>query len=57
MLWFFIFLNYYFFLKYPRFIPAVMIVTVTEVLIVGYELQVLKIGEERSEQSGQPVYP
>jgi len=34
-----------------------MIVTVTEVLIVGYELQVLKIGEERSEQSGQPVYP
>lgn len=56
-LWLSIFLCYYFFIKYPRFIPAVLIMVVTQVLIIGYELQVLTIGREASERSGQPFYP
>ncbi|KAI8625652.1 hypothetical protein F5Y19DRAFT_262256 [Xylariaceae sp. FL1651] len=47
----------YFLLKYPQFIPAIMICMVTHVLIIGYELQVLKIGVKRSEATGQPYYP
>jgi hypothetical protein len=56
-LWLSIFLSYYFFVKFPRFIPAVLIMVVTQVLIIGYELQVLTIGRQASEQSGQPFYP
>jgi hypothetical protein len=56
-LWLSIFLSYYFFVKFPRFVPAVLIMVVTQVLIIGYELQVLTIGREASERSGQPFYP
>jgi MFS superfamily sulfate permease-like transporter len=56
-LWLSLFLHYYFFIKYPRFVPAVMIAIVTQVLIIGYELQVLTIGRAVAEQTGQPVYP
>lgn len=47
----------YLFLKYPQFIPATMICLITLTLIIGYELQVLKIGITASESSGQPYYP
>ena len=57
MLWFFIFLEMYFFMKFPRFIAVWLISIVTEVLIVGYELQVRKIGIARATASGQPYYP
>lgn len=43
-LWLFIFLEMYFFLKFPRFLPVFLISMVTQVLIIGYELQVRKIG-------------
>ena len=56
-LWFSVFLNYYFFLKFPRFLPAILIAIVTQVLIIGYELQVLTIGREIAERTGQPFYP
>lgn len=55
-LWLFTFLDFYFLLKFPRIIPAVIIVIVTQILIVGYELQVLTIGLELSEQTGQRFY-
>ncbi|KAK3380468.1 hypothetical protein B0T24DRAFT_195720 [Lasiosphaeria ovina] len=55
-LWLSLFICYYFFLKFPNFIPAILIAMVTQVLIIGYELQVLKIGEAASERTGQPVY-
>ncbi|KAK1751277.1 hypothetical protein QBC47DRAFT_80298 [Echria macrotheca] len=55
-LWLFVFIDYYFFIKYPRFIPAIMITIVTQVLIIGYELQVLTIGKEVAERTGQPYY-
>jgi len=47
----------YFLVKYPQFIPAVIICLVTQVLVIGYELQVLKLGIARSESTGQPYYP
>lgn len=43
-LWLVIFCSMYFFLKFPRFIPVSLISIVTLVLIIGYELQVRKIG-------------
>ncbi|KAF7909581.1 uncharacterized protein EAF01_003299 [Botrytis porri] len=57
MLWFFIFLEMYLFLKFPRLIPAWLVFIVTQVLIVGYELQVRKIGIAVSTSNGQPYYP
>lgn len=57
MLWFFIFLEMYFFLKFPRFIRVWLICIVTQILIIGYELQVRKIGIKASSASGQPYYP
>ncbi|KIH87754.1 hypothetical protein SPBR_04559 [Sporothrix brasiliensis 5110] len=56
-LWLFIFCEYYFFLKYPRFIAASMITIITQVLIIGYELQVRKIGLAKAESTGQRFYP
>lgn len=56
-LWLSVFINYYFFLKFPRFVPAVLITVVTQVLVIGYELQVLTIGREAAERTGQPFYP
>lgn len=56
-LWLFIFCEYYFFLKYPRFIAASMITIITQVLIIGYELQVRKIGQAKAESTGQRYYP
>ena len=56
-LWLSIFINYYFFVKFPRVLPAILISIVTQVLIIGYELQVLTIGRAVSERTGQPFYP
>ncbi|CAK7266042.1 hypothetical protein SEPCBS119000_001818 [Sporothrix epigloea] len=57
LLWFFVFCEYYFFLKYPRFMAANMITIITQVLIIGYELQVRKIGLAVAESTGQRYYP
>lgn len=57
MLWFAIFIEMYFFLKFPRFIPVWMICIITQVLILGYEIQVVKIGIKASAANGQPYYP
>ncbi|RDW94776.1 hypothetical protein BP5796_00539 [Coleophoma crateriformis] len=56
MLWLFIFLEMYFFLKFPRFLPIWLIAIVTQVLIIGYELQVKRIGITAS-TTLQPYYP
>ena len=44
VLWFFIFIEMYFFLKYPRFLVIALLSMVTQVLIIGYELEVRKLG-------------
>lgn len=56
-LWLSIFICYYFFIKFPRFVPAILITIITQVLIIGYELQVHAIGRAAAERSGQPFYP
>ncbi|CAK7207995.1 hypothetical protein SEUCBS139899_010829 [Sporothrix eucalyptigena] len=43
-LWVSIFCCYYFMVKFPRFSPIVMVTMITQVLIIGYELQSRKIG-------------
>lgn len=43
-LWLFIFMEMYFFIKFPRFIAIWLVCIVTQVLIIGYELQVRVIG-------------
>jgi hypothetical protein len=57
MLWFFIFCEMYLFLKFPRFVAIWLIAIVTQVLIIGYELQVRKIGIAAATETGQPYYP
>ncbi|KAL8869182.1 MAG: hypothetical protein Q9174_004462 [Haloplaca sp. 1 TL-2023] len=57
LLFVFTFLEFYFVLKYPRFIVIALISMVTQVMIVGYELQVDKVGVQVAESSGQPAYP
>ncbi|KAK8017241.1 hypothetical protein PG991_008317 [Apiospora marii] len=53
----FLVFEHYFLLKFPQFTPAVMICMVTHVMIIGYELQVVKLGVAASEASGQVYYP
>ncbi|TDZ31098.1 Uncharacterized protein C8035_v001458 [Colletotrichum spinosum] len=56
-LWLFIFIEQYFVLKHPRFMPVWLILIITQVLIIGYELQVQKIGQAAAAATGQPYYP
>ncbi|KAB5536348.1 hypothetical protein GE09DRAFT_1139544 [Coniochaeta sp. 2T2.1] len=55
-LWLFIFAEYYF-IKFPRFITAVVYTIITQIIIIGYELQVRRLGEAVANQTGQPYYP
>ncbi|KAI0874439.1 hypothetical protein GGS24DRAFT_346831 [Hypoxylon argillaceum] len=50
-------ISIYFLLKFPQLIPGTVLCMVTQVLIIGYELQVLKVGVALSESTGQPYYP
>ena len=58
LLFVFTFIEFYFVLKYPKFIIVALLSMVTQVLIVGYELQVRKVGEQVGffqESDGQSV--
>ncbi|KZF26963.1 hypothetical protein L228DRAFT_258315 [Xylona heveae TC161] len=57
MLGFFTAIEYYFWIKYPRFVMILIIGVVTQILIVGYELQVRKIGEQLAQTNQQKYYP
>ncbi|EMC97852.1 hypothetical protein BAUCODRAFT_67516 [Baudoinia panamericana UAMH 10762] len=59
IVFYFIFLHggVYIVLKYPAFIPVGMISQVTMTLILGYELQVRKIGVQVAESNGQAYWP
>ncbi|KAL8708074.1 MAG: hypothetical protein Q9220_007006 [cf. Caloplaca sp. 1 TL-2023] len=57
LLFVFTFVECYFVVKYPRFIVIALISMVTQVLVVGYELQVQKVGIQVAQSSGQPAYP
>lgn len=56
-LWLWIFLAFYFVIKFPKLIIIAILSLVTAVLIIGYELQTQKIGKKLSESNGQPAYP
>jgi hypothetical protein len=57
VLWAFLFVQVYFIVTFPKFTVVAMITMVTQVLILGYELQVEKIGIAAASASGQPYYP
>ncbi|MCJ1250845.1 hypothetical protein MMC30_008073 [Trapelia coarctata] len=57
LLFFFLFIQTYFLIAFPKFAVVVMITMVTQVLILGYELQVKKVGIVAAEATGQPYYP
>jgi hypothetical protein len=56
-LWFFVALGFYIPLKHINLVIIGVISVVTTTLIVGYELEVKKIGRQRAESNGQPYYP
>ncbi|KAG8624855.1 hypothetical protein KVT40_007922 [Elsinoe batatas] len=55
--WIFVMWGFYIVLKYPKITPVGMIFSVTNTLIIGYELQTRKIGIQLSESNGQAYYP
>jgi hypothetical protein len=57
MLWFFVALGFYIPLKRMDLVIVGMISVVTATMIVGYELQVRKIGVRAATTTGQPAYP
>ncbi|CAZ85468.1 unnamed protein product [Tuber melanosporum] len=54
-LWFFVAIEFYFVIKHPTLIQSTLTALVTHIIIVCYELQVRKIGNEVSARGGQPV--
>lgn len=56
-LWVFVTIGFYVPLKQPRFLIVGLISVVTSTLIVGYELEVRKIGKAAASSNGQPFYP
>ncbi|KAK5738191.1 hypothetical protein LTR17_006221 [Elasticomyces elasticus] len=59
LVFYFIFLHggVYIVSKYPKYIPVGMIVQVTLTLILGYELQVRKVGVQVAVSNGQAYFP
>ncbi|KAF4954349.1 hypothetical protein FSARC_12162 [Fusarium sarcochroum] len=55
-MWFAAFLQMYFLLRWPRYIIGWLVVFITEVLSIGYETQVNKIGVEAATASGVIYY-
>ena len=55
--WVFVALSFYIPLKRMDLMIAGIISVVTSVMIVGYELEVRKLGRARAESNGQPAYP
>lgn len=47
----------YFLLRWPQYIIGWLVVFITEVLSIGYELQVAKIGVKAAEKGGTYVFP
>jgi hypothetical protein len=48
---------FYFVISYPQYLSAAIISIMSAVLIIGYELQVRKLGVAVSTAGGQPAYP
>ncbi|OAF98496.1 uncharacterized protein CC84DRAFT_1106215 [Paraphaeosphaeria sporulosa] len=57
IMWFVAFLQMYFLLRWPQYIIGWLVIFITEVLTIGYELQVAKIGVAAAESGGIYVFP
>lgn len=57
LLWLWIFAGYYVLLKFPKYVVVAILSIVTAILIIGYELEVDKLGVAAAEANGQPAYP
>jgi len=57
LFWIFVACAFYVPIKYPRYTIVGVIGVVTTTLIIGYELEVRKIGQEVASSNGQPYYP
>ncbi|KAK7735333.1 hypothetical protein SLS53_007565 [Cytospora paraplurivora] len=57
LFWIACFCEYYVCFRWPRLIPGVIVCIVTEILVIGYELQVRKLGIAGATASGQVYYP
>ncbi|KAF2126437.1 hypothetical protein P153DRAFT_346161 [Dothidotthia symphoricarpi CBS 119687] len=58
LLYFFVALGFYIVIKRPQFVIAGIISSISTILIVGYELQVRKIGvQAATATTNQPAYP
>jgi len=55
--WVFLHIGPWIIVKYPAYTTLGMIGPITMTLIIGYELQVLKIGEATATSNGQAFYP
>lgn len=55
--WVFMFAEFYCVIKFPRFIAVWLMALTSQNLILGYELQVDKIGQAAAATSGNPYYP
>ena len=57
VLFVFLFIQFHFFLKYQEYTIVIIIALVTQILIVGYELEANKIGTAAIASNGQEYYP
>ncbi|KAF2103870.1 hypothetical protein NA57DRAFT_70079 [Rhizodiscina lignyota] len=56
-LWLFVTMALFIPLKKPQFIIVGMISIVTTTMIIGYQIEVRKVGKQRATSNGQPFYP
>lgn len=57
MMWLCSFFQMYLYIKYPRYLVAWLVALITEVLTIGYELQVKKIGVPAATATGIYFFP
>ena len=53
----YLFCGFYFVIKYPLYLRAAIISIMSSILLIGYELQVRKLGIASATLNGQPYYP
>jgi len=56
-MWLWVFLAFYIVLKFPKLAIVAILGIVTSILIIGYELEVKKIGVAVATANSQPAYP
>ncbi|PSK44258.1 hypothetical protein B9Z65_238 [Elsinoe australis] len=55
--WFFMLWGFFIILKFPKITPVGLIYSITNTLIIGYEIQAVTLGIPRAAANGQAYYP